>query len=130
MVIVPPVPPETSERVDKFPRPRVARWVATSASSRSALPAAVTGKVDQVLVPVRSATPVVVRPSRAPRSSAKLNVIDPDPVIGPPLTVRPADGAVRPTLVTVPVPRLTQLKIPLPSVESSCPELPLFGGRV
>ena len=74
-----------------------------------------TEPVVQVEVAVRFAIPKVVSPSRAARSSASDNEIEPLVVIGPPETVMPAEGAVRFTDVTVPPePAETALQTPSP----------------
>ena len=53
----------------------------------------------------------------------------PAPVTGEFATVK-IEGIERPTLVTLPVAALTQLKLPVPSVESTWPVVPEVAGRV
>ena len=51
------------------------------------------------------------------------NVIVPDPVIGPPVNVKPLTVPAVDTLVTVPVPASVQF-VPLPVEDKTCPLLP------
>jgi hypothetical protein len=60
--------------------------------------------VAQTPSPVRTARPVVERPSSPARSLARAKVNVPVEVIGPPVIVRPAAGCVAATSVTVPEP--------------------------
>ena len=53
----------------------------------------------------------------------------PAPVTGEFATVK-IDGMLRPTLVTLPVAALIQLKLPVPSVESTWPVAPEVAGKV
>ena len=95
-----PSPRQNVEADALVPLPRfvTGRFPDTSLARFTAVPAL------QVSDAVRRMIPVPLSPSTAARSFARASVMLPLVVIGPPLTVMPAAGCVRLTLVTLPLP--------------------------